>query len=247
MKNALFILSGILIGAFAITIAKAQSNDIIHACVAQPGSNSQSQNLSGQGNAGSVRIVSSQSDCRNGETYLTWNVQGPPGPTGPTGASGPPGSSGNGAIVCDYCEVSDVLHRIGQSNLTNYNFDNAILNLTYFLNTDISGSSFKYAILYSSPIGYTNASDADFSNARLSGTMDIYNTNFTRAKFINTRMISSNVGFNNFTDADFTGADLSYSSFAGNDFTGAIWSNTTCPDGTNSNNHGNTCIGHKAN
>ena len=25
-------------------------------------------------------------------------------------------------------------------------------------------------------------------------------------------------------------------------FTGAIWSNTTCPDGTNSNNDGNTCV-----
>jgi hypothetical protein len=23
-----------------------------------------------------------------------------------------------------------------------------------------------------------------------------------------------------------------------------IWSSTNCPDGTNSNNHGNTCLGH---
>jgi hypothetical protein len=27
---------------------------------------------------------------------------------------------------------------------------------------------------------------------------------------------------------------------------GVIWNNTTCPDGTNSNNNGNTCVGHGA-
>jgi uncharacterized protein YjbI with pentapeptide repeats len=36
------------------------------------------------------------------------------------------------------------------------------------------------------------------------------------------------------TGANLTGANLSK----------VIWSSTNCPDGTNSNNHGNTCLGH---
>ena len=46
------------------------------------------------------------------------------------------------------------------------------------------------------------------------------------------------------TNANLTCTDLIHVSTVGTTFTGAIWSNTTCPDGTNSDAHGNTCIGH---
>jgi uncharacterized protein YjbI with pentapeptide repeats len=39
------------------------------------------------------------------------------------------------------------------------------------------------------------------------------------------------------TDAELNGADLRDA-----DLTGVIWSNTTCPDGTNSDTDGDTCI-----
>ena len=45
------------------------------------------------------------------------------------------------------------------------------------------------------------------------------------------------------TGDDFTGADLTGANFAA-DLTGAIFNNTTCSDGTNSNNDEGTCIGH---
>ena len=66
----------------------------------------------------------------------------------------------------------------------------------------------------------------------------------------------------NFRNADLSDADLAHSSFSNDDFTNAnlsganvtgvqweddgpnTWNNTTCPDGTNSDNHGNTCVGH---
>ena len=47
----------------------------------------------------------------------------------------------------------------------------------------------------------------------------------------------------NFDDANLTGADLGGDTVSvATTFTGATWSNTTCPDFTNSNNDGDTCI-----
>ena len=50
----------------------------------------------------------------------------------------------------------------------------------------------------------------------------------------------------NFSDFDMSGADLSGSNLTGANLIGAnlqsvIWSNTICPDGSNSDNNGNTC------
>ncbi len=64
-----------------------------------------------------------------------------------------------------------------------------------------------------------------------------------------------------FTGSDLSGANLSYAYLDGANFTGAnlaganlasarliavTWSNTTCPDGSNSDSHGNTCVGYGA-
>lgn len=81
------LLTTVLIGGVTWGFASHDTNTI-HACVAQSGSQNQSQNMQGQGNAGSVRIVDSETDCRNGETHLTWNIIGPPGPPGPPSGGG---------------------------------------------------------------------------------------------------------------------------------------------------------------
>jgi hypothetical protein len=41
-----------------------------------------------------------------------------------------------------------------------------------------------------------------------------------------------------------SGANLANGNFKGATMTGVIWSNTTCPDGTNSTHDGGTCVGH---
>lgn len=49
---------------------------------------------------GNLRIVSSASDCRTAERFVTWNsagapgADGPPGPAGPAGPAGPTGPAG---------------------------------------------------------------------------------------------------------------------------------------------------------
>ena len=45
----------------------------------------------------------------------------------------------------------------------------------------------------------------------------------------------------NLTGADLEGAYLRYAVLTGADLTSVNWLGTTCPDGTNSNNNGNTC------
>lgn len=60
-------------------LASQQAN-VIHACR--------------NDGAGNVRIVNSGSECRNSETAVEWNREGPVGPQGPKGDTGPQGDPG---------------------------------------------------------------------------------------------------------------------------------------------------------
>ena len=48
---------------------------------------------------GMMRLVDSSTACHNNETFVTWNIEGPPGPKGDTGDPGPPGTSAGGPYV----------------------------------------------------------------------------------------------------------------------------------------------------
>ena len=45
-------------------------------------------------NSGAMFLVTGPDDCKNNETYITWNQVGPAGPAGPAGADGVPGPRG---------------------------------------------------------------------------------------------------------------------------------------------------------
>ncbi|MGQ0432125.1 MAG: pentapeptide repeat-containing protein [Microthrixaceae bacterium] len=103
------------------------------------------------------------------------------------------------------------------------------LNLSGF---DLHGANLSY-----SSAKATNFSSADLSAAGMA-LADLTGANFAGA---NLTCVSAGGFFNN---ANFTNANLTDARFSGGVLTGAIWSNTTCPDGTNSNSNGNTCSGH---
>jgi uncharacterized protein YjbI with pentapeptide repeats len=136
--------------------------------------------------------------------------------------------------------------------------------------TDWTNTVFKSAFLEFISTNGDNFTGVDFTNGTIVGTLGGINggsANFTNANF-NYLIGTSGVGFNNgtfvganfsnatmtnmsftgtddFTNANFTNANLTGTSASGTlTFTGATWSNTTCPDGTNSDNDGNTCVGH---
>jgi hypothetical protein len=115
-------------------------------------------------------------------------------------------------------------------------------------NTNLSGGYFGGADLAGASLSNSNFMGATFTNANLTGA-DLSNGNFKNASFRGANLINANLSGSNFTSADFTGAkltgaNLSGAQFAGTTLTGVVWSNTTCPDGTNSNTDGGTCVGH---
>jgi hypothetical protein len=82
---------GVAVGAIAVSLlgttalAYVWADGTLHACA--------------QKSSGQLRLVSDGQSCRDDETAVTWNVQGPPGPQGPSGPPGPPGPTAPGSIV----------------------------------------------------------------------------------------------------------------------------------------------------
>jgi hypothetical protein len=91
-------------------------------------------------------------------------------------------------------------------------------------------------------------SHADLSNANLSGA-DLSYADLSGANLGGAALETTNLSGADLVDADLAGAflgfaDLSGAALYGADLTGVTWITTICPDGTNSNSDGGTCIGH---
>ena len=141
-----------------------------------------------------------------------------------------------------------------------------ILN-SNFSNKNLTGDSLDGIQIDSSDLTGNNISNITFGN---NSTATFTNSNFTNANFSNSAVQSgsginlngSNLTNTNFTgfnvegantaslgnatgsNTNFTNANLSGADFSNSNLTTPIWSNTICPDGTNSDSDGNTCIGH---
>lgn len=121
-------------------------------------------------------------------------------------------------------------------NFQGVNFANTSFNASEMSNANFSGADFRTAQFSNDPLlvpelvhfgGLANLSNANFTGTavtRVSFHGNLSATNFTNAHF---------------DQASFQGANLSTAVL-----TGATWTNTICPDNTNSDNNGNTCIGH---
>jgi len=115
-------------------------------------------------------------------------------------------------------------------NLSHYTATKGALNLK---NASLSGCALPGADLTSA-----NATNANFTGAYLDGanlsSATLSQGQLERAVLTRANLSGAKLNFANLTGATLTGATL----------TGVIWSQTTCPDGTNSNNDGGTCLGH---
>lgn len=92
----------------------------------------------------------------------------------------------------------------------------------------LGGANLKEANLAASRLDHANLRGADLSRA------DLSNANLAYAN-----LKGANLARAVLTNVDLTGADL-----AGANLAGVTWSNTTCPDGTNSTTDGGSCRGH---
>lgn len=157
-------------------------------------------------------------------------------------------SSSSAALNCVSCNAKDMLYRINESDFIARDFDDAVLSQSMFEGQSISGSTFVYAVLTGIGFDGVDGTNADFTDADMRGA-NIQGADFSGATFIDANMSGAGLGGSTFDNADFTNVNfsdayLTGSSFTNATFTGAIWFNTSCPDGTNSDNNGNTCIGH---
>lgn len=223
----------LMIGALlptAVQIIRAHGGDtsLIHGCV--------------KTNNGSIRIVGANNSCGNGETALDWNIQGPAGSPGPSGAPG-------ATTICTACNFTtsarvDIILVFNGTDLSNGIFTNA-----NFGNQDLHAFNFRNAKLDIADLNQSNLTDTDFSGVTFTGSgldnTNLTNANFTNANFTNAAFHNSNFQNTNLTNVNFTGAILlSAINMVTANLTGVTWSNTTCPDGTNSDNNGGTCVGH---
>lgn len=135
--------------------------------------------------------------------------------------------------------------QINSSNLTNQDLRSNNLSNTQFIGSNLTGVNFSNKVVNYSIIFHTsNLTSANFSSFDNSGApgltffgSNLTQTNFTGATLIGSEFPGAIGSQTNFTNANLTGA-------LGIGLTNPIWSNTTCPDGTNSDNNGNTCEGH---
>ena len=133
-------------------------------------------------------------------------------------------------------------------NLTGVNLSGAIL--TGITSGGVTGTGYTlptgWGVVGGYLVGPSNGvTSVDLSGATF-GSVDLtnaamYGDNLTGATLTGAGTFTgTNLSYDNFANADLTGAF----SLSGAILTGATWSNTTCPDGSNSDtNAGSTCIG----
>ena len=100
-------------------------------------------------------------------------------------------------------------------------------------------------ITYTQPsLSGANLNGADLAGMYLGGA-NLSGANLNKADLTGANLAGANLSGANFNKADLTGADLNGATVTGTtNFNKVTWSNTTCPDGTNSNADGGTCTGH---
>ncbi len=112
--------------------------------------------------------------------------------------------------------------------------------LTGVISGGITGTPLALPSGWSLVDGYLIGPGANLTKAALSGAA-LTGANLTGANLAGAILTGANLTGANLTKANLTGAVMTHAVV-----TGVIWSNTTCPDSTNSSSNGGTCAGHGA-
>jgi uncharacterized protein YjbI with pentapeptide repeats len=154
-------------------------------------------------------------------------------------------------------EASLAFADLNAANLTDADLSDAYLAETNLGGTNVSGANLDTGIylvrsgqITGTPSvlpsdemlvdGYLVGPGADLGGANLSGA-NLTGVSLASAVLNGTDLIGANLTGIDMTDANLDVADLSDANLSG-----ITWSNTTCPDDTNSNNDGFTCVNNLA-
>jgi hypothetical protein len=214
--------------------------------------NGASTPTSGVGNNGDFYLDTATETLYGPKASGTWPATGTSlvGPQGPVGANGTNGTNGvaydcsatayPGIDLAD-CSISANLKgaTLDGANLTGAtlngdDLDGAYLNDAELTGAYLTGANLDGAYLNDATLYGANLNDANLTFAELTGADLAYAT-----------LISANLTVTGLTDANLTDANLTDAVLTDDVLTGVTWSNTICPDGTNSGTGaGATCIGH---
>jgi len=112
-----------------------------------------------------------------------------------------------------------------------------------FRNLDLSGVNLMGVSLPNENLVGDNLANANLSNSNLQGA-NLKGDPLTGANLNGASLIGTNLQGANLQGANLTNANLGGATLKGASIGGVMWSNTVCPDGTNSDADGNTCMGH---
>ncbi len=131
------------------------------------------------------------------------------------------------------------------ANIRNTPLDGAYLVGANIQGANLNGGELADAFLVDAILQGANLNNADLAGALLNGA-DLESANLHGADLNGANLTAADLTGANLTGADLTGAiltgaDLTGANLHGADLTNVVWSNTTCPDQTNSDDHGGTC------
>lgn len=163
------------------------------------------------------------------------------------------------------CKYADMNHAdLRHLDLRRANFEGTNFGYADMRGTNLTGANLYLAWLHYSKMDNTTQIDAKWRlawkivnlgarNQDLRGA-DLHGARLYKGQLVGANLTGADLGYADLTDAqmanatlvnaNFTGADLTGADLTGADITGAIWHETTCPDGTFSENVGGTCEGH---
>ena len=120
---------------------------------------------------------------------------------------------------------------IHDSKLRNADFRELQMRHLRWIDGNFSGANISSADIYEVAFSSVDLQGVDFSYTDFV-SVDIIGTNLQGVDFRSAFLVNVD-----FVDSDLNGADLTDISHLG-----VTWANTICPDGTNSNDNGNTCV-----
>ena len=170
-----------------------------------------------------------------------------------TGCGSQPVDTGSGAASCATTPATTGAHNIvaafsGSGGFTGSTSATLTQVVTVtpcqsLAGCNLSGANLSNAQLPGANLSGANLKGANLSGANLSGA-SLSGANLNKANLSGVNLSGANLSGANLNSANLTGANLSGANVTGANLGKVTWSNTTCPDGTNSNADGGTCAGH---
>jgi Pentapeptide repeats (8 copies) len=139
--------------------------------------------------------------------------------------------------------VDIVVAALRGANLHGANLENALLPNVDLHGANLQGADGSNGNFSGAGLQGANLSRGTFDNADFSGA-DLQGANLNRADLTGADLSGANLAGANLNSANLTGANLDGADVAGANLNTVTYSNTTCPDGTNSDADGGTCKGH---